>query len=286
MSILVFGRTGQVAREIRARASVIALGREDVDLSDAGACAAAILEHRPSSVINAAAYTAVDKAEDEEGLAMRINADSPAAMARACAELAIPLVHISTDYVFDGAGVEPFSPEDPTNPVSAYGTSKLRGEEAVVAAGCPHAILRTSWVFSAHGRNFVKTMLDLGSKRDALSIVDDQVGGPTPAGAIAAACLAIAARLANEPKKSGIYHLCGAPDVSWADFAEEIFTAAGIACDITRIPTSEYPTPATRPLNSRLDCSSTLETFGIDRPDWRSDLRAVLKQIKDKKDLD
>lgn len=286
MSILVFGSTGQVAREIRTRAVVIALGREDVDLAQPEACAEAIRRHRPSSVINAAAYTAVDKAEDEEALAMQINAEAPAAMAEACAHMGIPLVHISTDYVFDGEGDAPFAPGDPTDPISAYGRTKLRGERNVAEACCPYAILRTSWVFSAHGRNFVKTMLDLGSKRDGLSIVADQIGGPTPAGAIAEACLAIADRLEEDPEKSGIYHLSGAPDVSWADFAEEIFAAADIACDIATIPTSAYPTPAARPLNSRLDCSSTRETFGIERPNWRSDLRDILTQIKEEKDFE
>ena len=286
MSVLVFGSTGQVAREIRARADVTALAREDVDLAQPEACAEAIRRHRPSSVINAAAYTAVDKAEDEEALAMQINAEAPAVMARACAELQIPMVHISTDYVFNGMGDRPFAPGDTTDPISVYGRSKLRGEESVRAAGCPYAILRTSWVFSSRGRNFVKTMLALGAKRDHVSIVGDQIGGPTPAGAIATACLFIASQLESDPRKSGIYHMSGKPNVSWADFAEEVFAAADIACDISKIPTSNYPTPAARPLNSRLDCSSTLETFGIERPDWRSDLRDILTQITDKKDLD
>lgn len=279
MTLVVFGSTGQVATELRALAPVTALGRETADLADPGACAAAIRAHRPRAVINAAAYTAVDRAETEEDLATAINAHAPAAMARACADLGIPLVHISSDYVFAGHGDRPWRPSDPTGPLGAYGRSKLAGEIAVREARGPHAILRTSWVFSAHGTNFLKTMLRLGAERETLSVVADQIGGPTPARAIAAACLSIAAQLAATPDKSGTYHLAGAPDTSWADFARAIMDAATLPCRIADIPTSAYPTPARRPANSRLDCSATLQVFGIERPDWRAETRRIVSTL-------
>jgi dTDP-4-dehydrorhamnose reductase len=279
MTLLVFGHSGQVATELRAMAPVTALGRDAADLSDPEACAAAIREHQPTAVINAAAYTAVDRAETEEDLATTVNGTAPGAMARACAALGIPFVHISTDYVFAGNGDRPWYPDDPTAPLGAYGRSKLMGEEAVRDAGGPHAILRTSWVVSAHGHNFVKTMLRLGAERDKLTIVADQIGGPTPASAIAAACLSIAEQLAADPTKSGTYHFSGAPDTSWADFARAIFDAAGLSCAVEDIPTSAYPTPAKRPLNSRMDCGATDVTFGISRPDWRDGLRDILQDL-------
>jgi dTDP-4-dehydrorhamnose reductase len=283
MKLLMFGRTGQVATEVQRRApegvAVTALGREQADLSDPEACAEAIRAHAPDAVINAAAWTAVDRAEAEEDAATVINGDAPGAMARACADLRIPFVHISTDYVFDGAGETPFAPDHPTAPLGAYGRSKLAGEEAVRAAGGTHAILRTSWVVSAHGANFVKTMLRLGAERDRLTIVADQVGGPTCAADIADACLRIAAQLKEDPAKSGTYHFSGAPDVSWADFAREIFAQAGLAPEVVDIPTSAYPTPARRPFNSRMDNGRTEAVFGIARPDWREGLRAILKDL-------
>lgn len=242
------------------------------------ASAALIRAHRPQAVINAAAWTAVDKAETEEAAATVVNGDAPAAMAEACAALNIPFVHISTDYVFDGAGTAPFAPDHPTAPLGAYGRSKLKGEAGVRAAGGPHVILRTSWVFSAHGTNFLKTMLRLGATREALTVVADQIGGPTPAAAIAEACLSIAGQLAKDPRLSGTYHFAGAPDVSWADFARAIMAAAGLACTITDIPTAAYPTPAKRPANSRMDCTS-LARFGLSRPDWRAAILPTLKEL-------
>ncbi|MDG3039665.1 dTDP-4-dehydrorhamnose reductase, partial [Roseicyclus marinus] len=235
------------------------------------------------AVINAAAYTAVDRAESEEDLATTINGHAPGAMARACADLGIPFVHISTDYVFAGAGNRPWKPEDPTGPLGAYGRSKLAGETAVRAAGGPHAILRTSWVFSAHGNNFLKTMLRLGAERETLTVVADQIGGPTPARAIAAACLSIASQLAEAPDKTGTYHFAGAPDTSWADFARAIMAAAGLSCRVADIPTSAYPTPAKRPANSRLECSTTKAVFGIDRPDWQTATRDIVASLTQRK---
>ena len=283
LSLLVFGRTGQVATEIARLAgpdlALTSLGREAADLSDPAACAAIVAGTDADVVINVAAYTAVDKAEAQEDLAAVINAEAPAAMARAAADRGLPFLHVSTDYVYDGTGTAPFTPDSPTGPLSAYGRTKLAGDLGVIAAGGPHAILRTSWVFSAHGGNFVKTMLRLGREREKLTIVADQIGGPTPAADIAAALLVMAGKFHAGTAKSGIYHFSGAPDVSWAGFAREVFAQTEIACAVEDIPTSSYPTPATRPPNSRLDCSSLQKAFGIERPDWRAGLSDVLKEL-------
>ena len=280
MRLLIFGRTGQVARELaRIAPDALRLGREEADLAEPGACAAAVDGAEADAVINAAAWTGVDAAEENREAAFAVNGAAPAAMAEACAARGLPFVHISTDYVFDGSGERPWTPDDPAGPLGAYGASKLAGEEGVRAAGGPHAILRTSWVFSAHGSNFVKAMLRLGPERDALRIVADQVGGPTPAAAIARACLTVARGLADDPARSGTYHFSGAPDVSWADFARAIFAAAGLKVAVTDIPTADYPTPAPRPLNSRLDCAATQAVFGLSRPDWRAGLRGVLATL-------
>ena len=278
--ILAFGKTGQVATELQRLSGVMALGRDDVDLSDTVACAAAIREHAPKAVINAAAYTAVDRAEDEEHRATIINGDAPTTMAKACAALKIPMVHISTDYVFNGTGNTPYLPEDATEPQNAYGRSKLAGENCLRKSGVAYAILRTSWVVSTHGVNFVKTMLRLSKTRDALNVVADQIGGPTPARDVAAACLQMVEQLIQEPSKSGIYHFSGAPDVSWAEFATEIFAQADRLVTITPIPTAEYPTPAKRPLNSRMDCRSTEQVFGVTRPNWQDGLKEILKDLE------
>ncbi len=279
MSILVFGKTGQVARELAARGGVICLGRDDADLSDPDACAAVIAATDATAVINAAAYTAVDRAEDEEALATSINGHAPAAMARAAVARGLPFVQISTDYVFDGSGDAPWHPDDAVAPLGAYGRSKLVGEQGVRAAGGTCAILRTSWVFSAHGANFVKTMLRLSEDRDRLTIVADQIGGPTWAGDIADTCLSMA-RAMQQGQSGGTYHLSGGPDVSWADFAREVFTRTGRKVDVVDIPSAEYPTPAKRPANSRLDCTSLRRDFDLARPDWRVGLQSVLKDLE------
>jgi dTDP-4-dehydrorhamnose reductase len=288
MNILVFGQSGQVATELRALdgddIQITALARADADLTNPAACAAAINAHAPDAVINAAAYTAVDKAESDVETAQLINAEAPAAMARACAACDIPFVSISTDYVFSGAGDTPWTPADPTDPQSVYGRTKRAGEIAISKTGGRYAVLRTSWVVSAHGNNFVKTMLRLGAEREALTIVADQVGGPTGAAEIAQTCVTIAKTLVSEPEKFGIYHLSGAPDTSWAYFARAIFNAADIPCSVTDIPSSKYPTPAKRPLNSRLDCSATQAAFGISRPDWRESMAHILTQLDLPKD--
>jgi dTDP-4-dehydrorhamnose reductase len=276
--ILVFGRTGQVATELQRQASVTALGRDTADLSDPEACSAAIEAHAPAVVINAAAWTAVDAAEAQESDAMRINAKAPGAMAQACCALEIPFLHISTDYVFEGSGTRAWRETDPVAPKSAYGRTKLAGEHQVAEAGGHWAILRTSWIFSAHGGNFVKTMLRLSESRDSLSIVADQVGCPTPAADIAATLL----RMGREMTKGqggGLYHYGGQPPVSWADFARAIFANAGKTVTVEDIPTSAYPTPAERPRNSRLDCAKLTRDFGIEPPDWTTGLVNVLKEL-------
>ncbi len=277
--ILVFGKTGQVARELQRRSpDAIFLGREQADLTEPAKCAMHILEIKPKVVINAAAYTAVDQAEREEVLATAVNGDAPAAMAKAAATLGIPFLHVSTDYVFDGSGDTAFAPDDLTNPHSAYGRSKLAGELGVRAAGGAQAILRTSWVFSAHGSNFVKSMLRLGATREQLSIVANQIGGPTPAAAIADGLFVIARAMIGG-HSGGTYHFAGAPDVSWAGFAREIFRQAKLGTQVVDIPTTDYPTPARRPLNSRLDCESLSREFAVARPDWRAGLSDVLKEL-------
>lgn len=280
MTILVFGRNGQVATELQRLTDVVALGREEANLIDPTACTDAIRAHAPRAVINVAAYTRVDRAEEEEELATTINGTTPKAMAEACAETGTPFVHVSTDYVFEGTGTRPWTPQDTTAPQNAYGRSKLLGEDGVRASGGAYAILRTSWVFSAHGANFVKTMLRLAESQHALSIVGDQIGGPTPARAIAEACLTITDQLAVDTRKSGTYHFSGTPDASWCDFAEEVFAQAGCKVALTAIPTSDYPTPASRPLNSRMDCHSTEQVFGLTRPHWRLALKDVLQELE------
>lgn len=279
MKILVFGKSGQVAMELQRQADVIALDRSQADLSDPEACAKFIQQTDANVIINAAAYTAVDDAEADEDMARRINAEAPAAMARAAAARDLPFLHISTDYVFDGSGTHPRGVDETTAPINAYGRTKLLGERGVVMAGGQYAILRTSWVFSAHGANFVKTMLRLGKERGALNIVHDQIGGPTAAADIAATLLTMAAALHNGKAEAGIYQYSGTPDVSWEDFAKEIFAQAGINVNVSGIPSSAYPTPAGRPLNSRLDCSCTENMFGIPRPDWRDSLTDVLREL-------
>ncbi|MEL6375828.1 MAG: dTDP-4-dehydrorhamnose reductase [Pseudomonadota bacterium] len=284
MDILVFGKNGQVATELSRLAfgdlQLTFLGRDEADLTQPEFCTEAIGVHRPDAVINAAAYTAVDKAEEEEALAQVVNADAPAAMASTCADLGIPFLSISTDYVFSGEGKTSWRPNDQTRPQGAYGRTKLAGEKAVAEAGGLWTILRTSWVVSAHGNNFVKTMRRLGGERDSLNIVADQIGGPTPAADIANACLTIARRMSEPSPPNGIYHFSGAPDVSWADFAREIFNQSDIDCAVSDIPSTDFPTTAKRPLNSRMNCDTTLRDFGIKRPDWRKGLEKILTELK------
>ena len=277
--IFIFGKTGQVATELQRAGDVLALDRYLTDLSNPSTCYDAIKIHAPEAVVNAAGYTNVDRAESEEELATIINANSPKAMAQACRTLNIPLVHLSTDYVFDGTGNQPWQPKDIIKPQNAYGRSKKIGEDGIRAVGSTYGILRTSWVVSSHGNNFVKTMLNLSENRDTLSLVADQIGGPTPAKDIAKACLEIVDQLKQDPSKSGTYHFSGAEDVSWAEFATEIFQQTRRSMSVLPIPTSDYPTPAVRPLNSRLNCSKTGEVFSIHQPDWRMGLNDILNEL-------
>ena len=200
-------------------------------------------------------------------------------MARACAAIGVPFLHISTDYVFDGSGDHPRAEAAETAPIGVYGRTKRDGESEVVAAGGQYAILRTSWVFSPHGRNFVTTMRRLGAERDRLSIVSDQIGGPTPASSIARALIRMAEAMCADASKAGIYHFAGAPDTSWAGFAQEIFAQSGMDVEVTEIATADYPTPARRPLNSRLHCAAISHDFDIPRPDWRAALRDVISEL-------
>lgn len=280
MSVLVFGSSGQVARELATLAQeedlpYVFIGREMVDLSLPGACEALIVAQKPSAVINAAAWTAVDDAETAEAEALVVNGEAPGAMARACAALNIPFVHISSDYVFDGSGHQPWRSDDPVRPLSAYGRSKLRGEQLVQQSGARAIILRTSWVFSPHGSNFVKTMVRLGSERNSINVVNDQIGGPTSARSIAAAVARLLqGLLLGGP--SGIFHFSGYPDCSWAEFAGAIIECAGLSCEVRGISTADYPTLAPRPSNSRLDCDSLYTVYDISRPPWYADLEEIL----------
>ncbi|WP_410219309.1 dTDP-4-dehydrorhamnose reductase [Paracoccus sp. (in: a-proteobacteria)] len=279
--LLIFGRTGQLALALsRLAPEATFLGREQADLRDPAACAAAIRKAAPLAVINAAAYTAVDRAEEDRDTAWRVNAHAPAAMAETCAALDVPFIHVSSDYVLDGTGNQPRHEDAATNPLGVYGASKLAGEQAVARQGGRWAVLRTSWVFSADGANFVKTMLRLAASRDQVGVVMDQIGGPTPAARIAEALLIMTDVMLRDRTKGGIYHFAGAPDVSWADFARAVFAEAKMTCRVQDISTADYPTAAERPLNSRLDCGRITRDFGISRPDWRADLQQVLQLLE------
>ncbi len=286
MKALVFGTTGQLGIEL-ARAAprgtlLLAFGREAADLTHPAACAALVASTDADVVINAAAYTAVDAAESDRETARLVNAEAPGAMAGAAAARGLPFLHVSTDYVFDGSGARPWREDDPTAPLGVYGATKLEGERLIAAAGGAHVILRTSWVFSAHGRNFVRTMLRLGAERDTLSVVYDQQGGPTAAADIAGALWTIARAFTDGRGQTGIFHYAGAPAVTWADFAEAIFAASSLPSKpaIRRIATADYPTPARRPANSMLDCTRIGAAYGIGQPDWRPSLARVIRELE------
>lgn len=286
--ILVFGKNGQLAlafRELFERNGVKAefLGHEELDLSNTAGIFSALDTRKPDIVINTAAYTAVDKAESEKEKAQLINAGAPEAMAQWCAQHNAYLIHYSTDYVFDGSGASARREEDVAGPLNHYGKTKLEGEQKIMKTGCLALIFRTSWVYSYVGNNFVKTMLRLGGEREELSIVEDQVGAPTFAPDLALRsweCLIQALKKPQFP--TGIYHLAGSGEVSWYEFAKEIFTLvrargwSGKIQSIKPIPSSAYPTPAQRPHNSRLDQSKAKSTFGVLMPDWRVSLEKCL----------
>lgn len=286
MRALVFGSTGQVARELRRAATELGieahfLDRAAADLADPVACAAAVRAASADVVLNAAAYTAVDRAEDEPQLADRINGETPGAIATACDEKGVPFLHVSTDYVFDGTPGRAWRETDPTGPLGAYGRSKLAGEQAVIAACPDHVILRTAWVFSAHGANFVKTMLKVGKERPEMRVVGDQLGCPTAAADIAGALWTIAEDWGRGRGRAGIFHYAGAPAISWAGFAREIFARTDWSerPEVTEIATADWPTKAVRPANSVLDCSAIEAAYGIAQPDWRLALDEVLEEL-------
>ena len=288
MKLLIVGGAGQVGKELASRApaewDVRAVDRQQLDITDSAAVERQVADFQPDVIINAAAYTAVDRAESEQALAYAINRDGPAALAAAAHHAGSALLHISTDYVFPGDKAGTYREDDQTGPTGVYGASKLAGEEAVAAA-CPrHIILRTAWVFGAYGNNFVKTMIRLARDRDQLSVVSDQLGSPTYAGDIAETLLAIARQVAGKADAPwGIYHYSGAPYTCWSDFAGALLDHAAEAGIIARKPrinpitTAEYPTPAQRPANSRLDCSKIGAAFGIAPSDWQAALRDITR---------
>ena len=291
MKILIAGAQGQVGKELVTIAKacgheVIAASRGDLDVTKEAGVIAFIIEHQPDIVINAAAYTAVDKAEKEQDIAYEINSNGAKNLAIACSKQKIPLLHISTDYVFDGSKAEPYSESDKVSPLGVYGDSKWQGEQAVRQQLVEHIILRVAWVFGAQGNNFVKTMLRLGKERDELNVVADQFGGPSSAKNIAETLMTLAERYQKDKNLQwGTYHYCGMPKTNWYDFAKEIFKQAkekGLiskTIQVNAITTAEYPTPAKRPSNSMLDCEKIKNTFAIEMPNWKEALKEVVKKV-------
>jgi dTDP-4-dehydrorhamnose reductase len=289
--ILVTGCEGQVARSLVERASevgaeVVTRGRPDLDLAGpASAIVSAIEAARPDAIVSAAAYTRVDKAEAEPDLAFAINEAGAAAIARAARGLDVPLVHLSTDYVFDGSKSEPYIETDPAEPTTVYGASKLAGEKAVLAEHGNSAVLRTAWVYSPFGANFGKTMLRLAEARDKVAVVADQRGNPTSALDIADGVMAVITGLRSDqdPDRRGVFHMTATGEASWADLAEAVFRvsaeAGGPNATVKRITTADYPTAARRPANSRLDCSKLAQVYGLRLPDWRDSLQVVVKRL-------
>lgn len=296
MRILITGKNGQVGwelqRTLRPLGEVIVLDRQQMDLASPDAIRDNIRKIKPRIIVNAAAYTAVDRAESEPELAMAINGTAPGIIAEEARRLGALIIHYSTDYVFDGFKDGSYSEEDPTNPLSAYGRSKLMGEQAIQSAGVPHYIFRTSWVYSARGNNFVRTILRLARERDELKIVNDQVGAPTSASTIAEITAQVLAQAITaqgfrmDPllEKSGLYHLTAAGAVSWFGFAEAILTEAGTVLGIKVPPlipisTSDYPLPAQRPANSRLNTARLTRIFGLMPPNWDSALKSCIREL-------
>ena len=291
MRIVVTGREGQIVRSLRERGpkaghAVIPLGRPEIDLTDEGdAIARAIEAAQPDVIVSAAAYTAVDKAEAEPDLAFTINQRGAGAVATAARLLDVPLIHISTDYVFDGSKASPYTEADAPSPTGVYGASKLAGETAVLSQHGNSAILRTAWVYSPFGANFVKTMLRLASDREEISVVADQRGNPTSALDIADGIIAVAGNLLsdNDPRLRGIFHMTADGEASWAEFAERIFAASaaqgGPTARVKHIETADYPTPARRPSNSRLDCAKLAAAHGVSLPHWRPSTELAVTRI-------
>ncbi|WP_373387076.1 dTDP-4-dehydrorhamnose reductase [Pseudomonas alcaligenes] len=285
MKILITGRHGQVSRELQlalgGQAELLVLGQAELDLGDGAAIRSAVRRSRPDLLINAAAHTAVDQAESEPESAFAINATAPGVLAEEALALGIPLIHYSTDYVFDGSKSAPYDEDDRPNPLGVYGRSKLAGEEAIRAVGGQHLILRTSWVYSLHGRNFLLTMQRLLQEREELRVVADQIGAPTWAGSIARATAELIQHWRNgQAGPWGTYHLTGQGETSWFGFAEAIaaqLRQQGKPCArLEPIASSDYPTPARRPLNSRLDCTRLQQAWDIRLPDWHAALLECL----------
>ncbi|NYI22332.1 dTDP-4-dehydrorhamnose reductase [Sphingobium indicum] len=292
MRIAVTGETGQVVTSLIERGAaagheVIALGRPELDLADPASVARALEAVTPDVIVSAAAYTAVDRAESESDLAYAVNGAGAGAVAQAARAVGAPLVHVSTDYVFDGTLDRPYVESDPTGPTGVYGASKLAGEQAVLAAhGDNSAVLRVAWVYSPFGTNFVKTMLRLAGDRDEVSVVADQLGNPTSALEIADGILLVATNLVadSNPALRGVFHMTASGEASWADFAEAIFASSaekgGATARVKRITTADYLTPATRPANSRLDCGLIAKAHGVALPDWRQSLDSVIARLQ------
>jgi len=291
MRILITGGAGQLGWELRRTLAifgeVVAPPRDILDIASADSIIAAVRGVRPGLIVNAAAYTAVDKAESEPGLAMKINGDAPRVLAEEAALRNAPLIHYSTDYVFDGSKAEPYREDDEAAPINVYGRTKLAGEQAVIAAKAAHLIFRTSWVYGSRGRNFLLTMLRLARERKELKVVDDQVGAPTSARLIAeATAVAIARSFAEgvlDPDRfqqmGGLYHLTAAGRTTWYGFAQAILLNKEGVAKLSPIPTSGYPTPARRPQNSVLDNGKLEKQFGFRLPDWKVGLKLCMEEL-------
>nr|WP_325265935.1 dTDP-4-dehydrorhamnose reductase [uncultured Rhizobium sp.] len=288
---LVTGQEGQVVRSLVERSSrhqdieVLPLGRPALDLARIDTIEAAILGAKPDVIVSAAAYTAVDQAETDEANAFAINAAAVGEIGRVAEALGIPVVHLSTDYVFDGEKSSAYVETDPVNPLGAYGRSKLEGERLLAASGADHAILRTAWVYSPYGKNFVRTMLRVAETRDDLNVVADQIGNPTSALDIADAAFVVGNNLlaSGDARLRGVFHMTGSGEASWAEFASAIFEVSGKSggptANVHSITTPEYPTPAKRPQNSRLDCSKLAAEHGVSMPDWQSSTLEVVRRL-------
>ncbi len=294
MKILLLGKNGQVGWELQRSLSVLgeltALDRHSVpcgDLSQAERLLETVRALRPDVIVNAAAHTAVDKAESEVDLARTLNATAPAALAQAAAQTGAWLVHYSTDYVFDGSGRQPWREDAATGPLSVYGQTKLEGEQAIAASGCKHLIFRTSWIYAARGGNFAKTMLRLAQERERLTVIDDQRGAPTGADLIADVTAHAIRTALQRPELSGLYHLVAGGETTWHGYASHVIARAREmrpelawkVGEIAPVPTSAFPTPARRPLNSRLDTNKFQQAFGLVLPDWMIGVARMLKEI-------
>ena len=295
MRLVLLGCNGQVGWELQRSLAplgeLIALDRHSTqacgDLSNLQSLKQGLMTLKPDVIINAGAYTAVDKAETEPELAFLINAEAPRTLAETANSLGALLVHYSTDYVFNGSGTKPWQENDSTSPLNSYGQSKLTGEQAIQASGCQHLIFRTSWVYAARGNNFAKTMLKLAQNREQLSVVADQWGAPTSAELIADVTAHALRQALFQPETSGLYHLVASGETTWFDFAHKVLSSAeqqDIAlktpsASLQAIPTSAYPTPAQRPLNSRLECNKLSTTFNLNLPDWQFGVERMLAEI-------